>query len=543
MSETESTFDKTKSTFDKKNILYHNDEAYHDLAIDNDMFKILDKTITKIGSKKLHNRLKYCSSDVEHLENIARKNYIIHQDLIYRYDMEKHLNTIKDLEQSLDTWMLNECDKSLVFKWNLLNNRYLLSLSNKMKFSSILIVLVIYIIIYFCMNYYGFEISITDYATNIVKGYYQFLKVICMIIMSNRELIEWTALGLTALYIGYQLYSTYQTVNASYEHYALCTQFYTDYEKIVKYIDTVELMRSIEPYIDTEDVNKSIKYLKYYFTDNVTLGFTLVTKLAPENYVKHIDVLENFIGRIDCHMCISKLIDEGFVIPKFVGAQFPILHMEGVWNPLIPYNNRIKNSLIMDVTKPNVLIVTGPNKAGKSTFMRSVMTCVYISQSLGISCSDKMALTPFKDLFTYLNVPDCVGRESLFEAELNRCYTYIEKIEEFKGFSIGIVDELFTGTNPKEGKSASYAILKRISDNPLNITILSTHFHDVIEHLDTEKFIFNKFTAKKVKGKYTYDYKMCDGVSNQCIALQLLKERGFDKDIVNDALKFSKITK
>jgi DNA mismatch repair ATPase MutS len=527
--------------FIQKKTLYHNNEAYHDLAINNDMFKVLDKTVTKIGSKKLRNRLKYCSSNVNYLENIALRNYTIHQDLIYRYDMEKHLTAIKDLESSLDSWMLNICDKSLVFNWSILNNRYLLSLSNKMKFSTMIIVIVVYVLIYLYLNYHGLNISTTDYIKGIVYGYYAFLKIMCLLIMNNHELIEWTALIITSLYVGYQLYTTYQAINASYQHYSLCTEFYKDYQKIAKYIDTVENMCAIETYIDTNNVNESIKYLKYYFTEDVSLGFSLVTKLESDNYVKHIDILANFIGRIDCQLCITKLIDEGFVIPKFVNAKFPILHMEGVWNPIIPYNKRIKNSLVMNVTKPNVLIITGPNKAGKSTFMRSVMTCVYLSQSLGISCCDKMALTPFIDLFTYLNVPDCIGRESLFEAELNRCYTYIEKIESFKGFSMGIVDELFTGTNPKEGKAASYAILKRISNNPINITILSTHFHDVIGYLDPEKFIFGKFTAKKIKEKFTYDYKMHDGVSNQCIALQLLKERGFDKDIIGDAINFAKI--
>lgn len=526
----------------KKTILYHNNEAYQDLSINDDMFKALNKTITKIGSKKLHNRLKYCSSDVAQLEALALKNYTIHQDLVYRYDMEQHLITIKELEPSLDMWMLNICDKNLLSSWNILNNRYFLSVSNKMKFSSMLIIIVIYVLIYLCMNYYGISISTTDYVKGIVNGYYQFVKLMCMIIMNNREWIEWSALILTSLYVGYQLYMTYQAVNSCYEHYSLCNDFYADYQKIVKYIDTVETMRTIETYIETDAVNESIKYLKYYFTDNVTLGFSLVTKLGSDNYVKHIDNLANFVGRIDCHVCIAKLIDDGFIIPKFINAQFPVLHMEGVWNPLIPYNNRIKNSLIMNVTKPNVLIITGPNKAGKSTFMRSAMTSVYLSQSLGISCCDKMALTPFIDLFTYLNVPDCIGRESLFEAELNRCYKYIEKIESFKGFSIGIVDELFTGTNPKEGKAASYAILKRISNNPLNITILSTHFHDVIKHLDSDKFIYCKFAAKKIKDKFTYDYKMSEGVSDQCIALQLLKERGFDKDIIGDAIKFAKIS-
>jgi len=508
------------------------------------MFRALDRTVTKIGNKKLHHRLKYCSSNVDHLEKLAVKNLTIHQDSLYRHDMEIHLNTIKELEPTLDAWMLNVCNKNLMFSWNILNNRYLLSVSNKMKFSSMVIIIVIYVLIYLCMNYYGFSISATDYIRQIINGYYQFVKLMCYFIVSNKEWLEWIAIGLTTLYIGYQLYMTYQTVNSCYEHYSLCNDFYADYQAIAKYIDTVQAMRSIEIHTNDDQllkVDESLAYLKYYFTEDVTLGFSLVTKMNTESYVKHIDILGNFVGRIDCGISIAKLIDEGFTIPKFINAQFPVLHLEGVWNPLIPHKKRIKNSLIMNVTKPNVLIITGPNKAGKSTFMRSVMTSIYLAQSIGISCCDKIGLTPFIDLFTYLNVPDCIGRESLFEAELNRCYKYIEKIESFRGFSIGIVDELFTGTNPKEGKAASFAVLKRISNNPINITILSTHFHDVINHLDAEKFMFSKFTAKRINNTFVYDYMMREGISDQCIALQLLQERGFDKDIIQDAIAYTKI--
>jgi hypothetical protein len=388
------------------------------------------------------------------------------------------------------------------------------------------------------MRYCGMMLSPTEYVKGIVTSYYQFIKLLCYIVMNNQKMIEWTAFSLASLYIGYQLYMTYQSVNTSYEHYVSCNNFYTDYEKIRTYIDAVEKMTQIETFFDIENVKLSIDYLRYYFTKNVSLGFSLVANLGSADYVKHIDVIVNYVGRVDCQLCIARLVDEGYVIPKFVKAQFPILHVEGVWNPIISYDSRIKNSLVMDVTKPNVMIITGPNKAGKSTFMRSIITAVYLSQSIGISCCDKISLTPFRDLFTYLNVPDCLGRESLFEAELNRCYNYIERIESLKGFSIGIVDELFTGTNPKEGKAASYAILKRISENPTNITLLSTHFHDIIDNLSNGSFMFNKFTARRDGGQYVFDYKIHDGVSDQCIALQLLQDRGFDKDIVNDAIMY-----
>ncbi|VBB18521.1 hypothetical protein YASMINEVIRUS_984 [Yasminevirus sp. GU-2018] len=518
--------------------LFHNKDAYRDLSIGSEMFQYIDRTVTAAGRKKLKHRLRYCSADQTYLENLALKNYTIHKDLVYRYDMGEHLQKIKLLEGEMDNWMIKDCDTSLIYSWGLANNRYLLSLSNKLKFSYMLMVLVIYVLVYLYLYYHGFRISPKEYVEGIVIGYYEFLKMMCTLVLTNRVWIERTTMVLATLYIGYQLYMMYQTVNTSYEHYNKCSSFYDSYQKIREYVEIVERMCDIEVYQDVDKVRESIEYLKYYFSESSSLGFSLVTKLRSENYVKHIDVLINFVGRVDCGLCVANLIDDGYTVPKFVKSSFPILHAEGIWSPMIPYGRRVKNSLTMNVTTPNVQIITGPNKAGKSTFMRSLVTAVYLAQSLGVSSADKLGLTPFRDIFTYLNVPDCIGRESLFEAELNRCYSYIEKTESLRGFSIGIVDELFTGTNPREGKAASYAILKRVVENPTNITILSTHFHEIIDVLESDKFKFSKFTATKKGDNFSYTYKMEDGVSDQCIALQLLKERGFDKSLVDDAINY-----
>lgn len=523
-----------------KKIFYHNVDAYNDLAFDTDIFNTINRTITKYGSIKLRNKLKYCSANPDILKEITLRNYAIHLDLDYREKTLKHLAEIKELEDSIESWMLEKCDKSLIFEWNFLNNRYFLSTTNKLKFSSMLLVITVYVLIYLYLHYYGLIDSPTSYVQQIIRSYYHFSKLIAYFLFSNGVWIERVALGITSVYVAYQLYMTYQSINTCYEHYNTCNSFYSEYEKTTNFINIVSTMCTDDIYDDTTNVKESINFLRQYFVEDMSLGYSLVTKLTTDDYVKHIDVISNYIGRVDCQMCISELLDEGYTIPNIIYAKFPLLHIEDVWNPLIEPDKRVNNSIELNLTKPNVIIITGPNKAGKSTFMRSLIVCVYLSQCLGISCASKISLTPFRDIFTYLNVPDCVGRESLFEAELNRCYNYIDQIESMNGFSIGIVDELFTGTNPKEGKAASYAILKRISDNPINITILSTHFLDIVKRLDKNKFMFKMFEAKKKDNKFEFNYVIKNGISDQHIALELLKERGFDKQIVDDALLYIK---
>lgn len=526
-----------------KNKLFHNRNAYTDLSIDEDIFTVIDRTITKFGKIKLRHRLAYCSADLSYLQDLTTKNYTINLDRYYVDKMKNALHSIHKIEESVEKWMIEQCNASLIYSWNIFNNRFLLSVTNKFKFTSLLFVVAFYVLVFLYLYYHNIVISPISYVQNIITSYYTVAQFMLYLIMSNRILIERTAVFLCCIYVGWILYQSYQSVNTCYEHYVSCNAFYEEYNQTYLFVNIAEEMCESDPYNDTDSVHESILYLKYYFTEDVSLGFSLVAKLSTDDYVKHMNRITNYIGRVDYQIGTSELLDYGYKIPFFVSGTFPILHIDGVWNPLITSEHTVKNSLMVDVMKPNVLIITGPNKAGKSTYARSVMICVYLAQSLGICCCDSMTLTPFRDLFTYLNIPDCIGKESLFEAELNRCHDYIEKTESLRGFSFGIIDELFTGTNPKEGKAGSYAILKRISDNPANITILNTHYYDILDKLDKHRFTFNKFTATKdnESDKYSYDYKIQTGITDQCIALELLKEQGFDKNIIDDALQFVKL--
>lgn len=525
------------------NKFIHNENAYHDLSINNDVFNAINLTITKYGNKKLKNKLMYCSSNIDYLQKISNINYLVLNDKKFVIKMINLISKIKDIEDKVDNWILNKCSKELLFTYDFLNNRYLLSVSNKMKFSSMLILILIYFFIYFYLYYVDIPVSAYDYIKGIIYGYYRFIKLLLYFFIKNMDWIDYTAFTLTTAYVSYQIYMLYQSINNCYEHYNICNNFYSEYENIVRYLDICEQIYKYDQYFKNNKkknkIRTSIDYLKTYFCDNSSLGYSLVAKMGIDEYIEHMNIITNYIGNIDCQICIIKLLESGYSIPNFIKSDFPVLKIDSVWNPIIKKHLRVPNSIDVDFTKSNTIIITGPNKSGKSTFMRSIILNIYLSQSLGISCSNNTIATPFKDILSYLNVPDCVGRESLFEAEINRCYNYIEKIESFGGFSIGIIDELFTGTNPDEGMAGSYAVLNRIKDNPINITIFSTHFHDMLHDLDKNKFTFVKFQAtKNSNNKYIFDYKMKNGISKQSIALELLKEKGFDNDIINDAFNY-----
>ena len=103
--------------------------------------------------------------------------------------------------------------------------------------------------------------------------------------------------------------------------------------------------------------------------------------------------------------------------------------------------------------------------------------------------ADEFTLTPFDILNSYLNIPDCKGKESLFEAEMHRSLAHINMCkslsDEKKSFII--MDEIFSSTNPVEGISGAYAIAKKMASFENSVCIITTHFSELTK-LGTEEY-------------------------------------------------------
>ena len=133
-------------------------------------------------------------------------------------------------------------------------------------------------------------------------------------------------------------------------------------------------------------------------------------------------------------------------------------------------------------------IITGPNAGGKSTIIKSIGISLLTSQTLGLAFADNLQFTPFHILNSYLNIPDCKGKESLFEAEMHRSLDHIKMCknlpEEQRSFII--MDEIFSSTNPHEGISGAYAIAKKMASFDNSVCVITTHFTQ-LTNLESER--------------------------------------------------------
>jgi DNA mismatch repair ATPase MutS len=99
------------------------------------------------------------------------------------------------------------------------------------------------------------------------------------------------------------------------------------------------------------------------------------------------------------------------------------------------------------------------------------------------------------------------------------------------------MDEIFNSTNPVEGISAAYAIVKKISEYTNCILIFTTHYVYLTKLAKTNRFINYKMNVIIENNIINFPYKLVKGFSKQYIALELLKQNGFDEKIINDAIE------
>jgi hypothetical protein len=209
------------------------------------------------------------------------------------------------------------------------------------------------------------------------------------------------------------------------------------------------------------------------------------------------------------------------------------LIIKGVWHPMI--KGSVKNDIALDKS----VIITGPNAGGKSTLIKSCLIAVLFAQTFGVACCDQMILEPYQHIRSQMMVPDCKGKESLFEAEMMRSKESLDAIADGKR-SIIFMDEIFNSTNPIEGISGAYAIAKKMAEHPNSRVMVTTHYLYLTKLAkETQSYKLLKMNVieenQKENTKFKYPYKVAPGISRQFIALSLLKERGFDESLINDA--------
>ena len=201
--------------------------------------------------------------------------------------------------------------------------------------------------------------------------------------------------------------------------------------------------------------------------------------------------------------------------------------------------NQVKNPLSL---KKN-LIITGPNAAGKTTYVRAVCTNTIFAQTFGIACALSAEVSIVHAIGSFMRIEDSLGQLSLFEAEAKRCAELLEQAHKIlnNGMSaLYFLDEPMHSTPPIEGSATSMAVSEYMGKLPGIRLMVTTHYHECIglESMYPDYFqniSMDAFTDP-ITGRYIFPYKIQKGASTKCIALELLNEKNLPNEIIQRAI-------
>ena len=194
----------------------------------------------------------------------------------------------------------------------------------------------------------------------------------------------------------------------------------------------------------------------------------------------------------------------------------------------------IKNDIIIDKN----IIITGPNASGKTTFLKSVLLNMILSQQFGMGCYDKSNIKLYDYFHSYLNIPDTSERDSLFQAEARRCIDILDLIKENKDKRhFCIFDELYSGTNPKDAVECAKLYLKGLNMETNTEFILTTHYTELCNYFNKKKWSENiknlLMNVIEKKDNIEFTYKINKGISNVCGGKYILKELNYPDYLFN----------
>ncbi|MBD3272938.1 hypothetical protein GF385_01130 [Candidatus Dependentiae bacterium] len=273
--------------------------------------------------------------------------------------------------------------------------------------------------------------------------------------------------------------------------------------------------------------------------------------LLARTQIHLIDFMKS-IGQVDAYISIAKLYKESlnkkakYCFSEYSNKEKAYINFQDFWTPFINPNEVITNNIELggkNITKCG--LISGPNAGGKSTILKSIILNCLLSQTITIAPSSKCLLTPFSYIDSYLNITDDIsGGNSLFKSEVLRVKDMINKIKN-NGKSIIIVDEMFNGTNPKEGAASSYSIGEYIGKLAANeekiITLIASHYPEMTELEENTCGIFKNYKVTvnidKNNHKLNYPFKLQEGKGDQNIAIDILQSVGLDQEIINCARK------
>ena len=353
---------------------------------------------------------------------------------------------------------------------------------------------------------------------------------------------------ITILSQWFLMYFFWKRITQYFGYFGRKSELLAKYMQLLQFVEErdfqteylVELQKKVKKPESASKIFKQLKSLvkELEYRQNILVGFFLnsfflwdircVYKLwnwHQQNHKKLADWLD-VVAEIDALISLANFSNNqpNFIFPKIHEGGFSF-QAKQLGHPLLKADKRICNNLEINGWS-KVVIVTGANMAGKSTFLRTVGVNLILGRLGAPVCATEMTLTPIS-IYTNMRTTDSLLKdESYFFAELKRIKAVLDRLQNGERIFV-ILDEMLKGTNSVDKLNGSKKLIRKLVEFK-SVSLIATHDLKLAE-LENEfpQRVFNKcFEIKIENDELVFDYLLSDGVTKTMNATFLMKKMG-----------------
>ena len=264
-------------------------------------------------------------------------------------------------------------------------------------------------------------------------------------------------------------------------------------------------------------------------------------KIKIHEYIPRLQKVANTLSDIDVFVSLSDVAEEyGYVKPDFNDNN--VINIVDGRHPIVERNvsadSYISNDCKVEKDE-NILLITGPNMSGKSTYMRQLALIVILAQIGSFVPASSASLPIFDKIFTRIGASDdLAGGKSTFMVEMIEAKN---ALVESTANSLLIFDEIGRGTSTYDGIALAQSILEYINNTIKCKTLFSTHYHELTKLENITEGIKNiHVSAKEDHGKLIFLYKINEGPIEKSYGIHVAQLAHLPNDVINGANKILK---
>ena len=262
--------------------------------------------------------------------------------------------------------------------------------------------------------------------------------------------------------------------------------------------------------------------------------------LAMQEFIPQIQINANLLARVDCLLSFAKTAEENHYARPIVDDSDVIDIKQGrhpVIETQLPLGEKyVPNDVYLDTEKQQVMMITGPNMAGKSALLRQTALIVLLAQIGCFVPAESAKIGMVDKIFTRVGASDNISLgESTFMVEMTEAANILNNVTPR---SLVLFDELGRGTSTYDGISIAWAIVEYLHEQPKAKarTLFATHYHELNEMEKLFSRIKNyNVSVKEVDGKVIFLRKLMRGGSEHSFGIHVAEIAGMPKSIVKRA--------